>query len=97
VNRARTGFRIALLAIGIVFTAVWVLPAIKGPAALDCGELTVEVCEQIWRPAAAADAGIAGLLPITAIRVTSSVDNPLSCNTVYVERLIFATAVIKDC
>jgi len=94
----RLRFILALAAIGaVLFVAVWLLPALRGPAALDCGELTPEVCEQIWRPAAAADAGLAGLLPITAIRVIASIDDPVSCNTVYVERLILATSLTKDC
>lgn len=87
-----------VLVFGALFTIGVVYPTLNGPFRVDCGDLDGTTCEEIWREAAHHEVGPTALLPVTRVRVRADPSrDPLTCNSVYIERWIFSTSIANDC
>ena len=90
--------RLALAFAGVLLGAtvlvVWIVPSVFGPFSVECGELNPETCNRVWRTVAAENGN---WLPVTAVRVIEAGGDSWECGSYYIERWIFANAMIYDC
>jgi hypothetical protein len=86
-----------LVIIAGIFFALFAYLTARGPFQVDCGDVDPEVCQQIWHEAAAAEEGLTSLVPVTRVRIVVTVDDPATCNEVYLERLIFSSTHVNEC
>lgn len=96
-SAARIGLLSSLLLAPLV-ALIWVVPAVIGPFAVDCGELPPEECERAWRDVARERADESpALLPITGVRISGATAETPLCGTFILERWAFAEAITYDC
>jgi hypothetical protein len=86
-----------LVLIAVIFFALFAYLTARGPFQVDCGGIEESACEQIWHEAAAAEEGLTSLVPVTRVRIVVTGDDPLTCNEVYLERLIFSSTHVNEC
>lgn len=86
-----------LVLIAIAFFALFAFLTSRGPFQVDCGGIEPTACEQLWHEAAAQEEGPTSLVPVTRVRIVVTGDDPLTCNEIYLERLIFSSTLVNDC
>jgi hypothetical protein len=86
-----------LIIIAIVFFALFAYLTSRGPFQVDCGGIDDEACQVLWHEAAAGEQGPTSLVPVTRVRIVVTGDDPLTCNEIYLERLIFSTTLVHEC
>ena len=96
-NPARIGLAAAIV-VALLVTVPWIVPAVVGPFAVECGELEPAVCDQAWRQVASEQSGHGPpFFPITGVRIGEATAETPLCGTFIIERWIFAESISNHC